>query len=337
MTSISTTTRPVTNRRRRSAAAGGDSWWRFLARRVVRFVVSVWVLFTASFLMIHLVPGDPVRGALGTTAPAELVAARRASLGLDDPMLQQYWDHLRGVLTGDLGSSIMTGQPVGQTIAERLPASMTLALLAFVVVAFVAVPLGVAMAGLTRGGQRRRTELGFTTASTLFASLPEFLLAVGLVYVFAVNLAWFPVAARTDASSYVLPVMALAVGPAATMTRIIRVEILTVLDRDFVRTARAKRLTPRLIYVRHALPNALTATLTIAGMLLTSMVVGTVLVENVFAWPGLGTTIVNSILQKDYPLVQGIVLVYGIGVLLVNLAVDVALSRLDPRSTLRSA
>jgi peptide/nickel transport system permease protein len=333
MTSVSATARPAVPRRPWSA--GRNTWWAFLVRRLVRFVVSVWVLFTTAFLMIHLVPGDPVRGVLGTTAPSELVDARRESLGLNDPLLAQYWDHLSGLFTGELGSSIVTTQPVGQTIGERLPATIELAVLAFALVAVVAVPVGVVMSALTRGGRRRRAELGFTMSSTVLASMPEFLVAVGLVYVFAVNLAWFPVATRTDAASYVLPVVALALGPMAIMARIVRVEMLAVLDRDFIRTARAKRLSPRLVYLRHALPNALTATLTIAGMLLSSMVVGTVLVENVFAWPGLGTTIVDSIVQKDYPLVQGIVLVYGIGVLLVNLVVDVVLSVLDPRSTLR--
>jgi peptide/nickel transport system permease protein len=135
----------------------------------------------------------------------------------------------------------------------------------------------------------------------------------------------------------VLPVVALALGPAAVLARIIRVEALSVLRADYIRTARAKRLPQRLVYVRHALPNALTATLTIGGLMLASMVAGTVLVENVFAWPGLGSTIVQSILAKDFPVVQGIVLVYGTGVLLVNLLVDVALALIDPRTTIKEA
>jgi peptide/nickel transport system permease protein len=135
----------------------------------------------------------------------------------------------------------------------------------------------------------------------------------------------------------VLPVAALAVGPAAVLARLVRVETLGVLQADYVRTARAKRLPQWRIYLRHVLPNALTATITVSGLLLSGMVAGTVLVENVFAWPGLGSTIVSSILAKDYPVVQGIVLVYGLGVLLVNLAVDVALALLDPRSTIRES
>ncbi|MEV0389341.1 ABC transporter permease [Nonomuraea sp. NPDC050643] len=310
-------------------------WAAFALRRSWRFLVSLWVLVTASFLMIHLIPGDPVRAALGTTAPVELVEARRQALGLDAPLWQQYTGFLRGLLTGDLGTSMVNDLRVAQVVGERLPETIKLALPAFVLVLAISVPVGVVMAMLTRGGRRRGGELAFTSASVFVAAIPEFLLAVGLVYAFAVSLPWFPVAGREELSSYVLPVLSLAIAPAAVMARIVRVELLAVLGEDFVRTARAKRLPARLIYARHALPNALTATLTLAGLLLTSMVAGTVLVENVFAWPGLGSTIVQSILQKDYPMVQGVVLVYGAGVLLVNLLVDVLLAVLDPRSTIR--
>ncbi|SEF23580.1 peptide/nickel transport system permease protein [Amycolatopsis pretoriensis] len=322
-----------------AAPAGlrGNPWPAFAARRLARFAVSLWALLTAAFLMIHLVPGDPVRASLGLTAPAALVAAKRAELGLDDPLWVQYGHYVRNLFTGDFGTSMASGQPVAQVIGDRLPSTVQLAVLAFAVVVAVAVPLGVCFAVLTRGGRRRGAELGFTSVSVFVAAIPEFLIGVGLVALLAVGLGWFPVAGTGDASSYVLPVAALAIGPAAVLARIIRVELLSVLGADFVRTARAKRLPARLVYVRHALPNALTATLTLGGLMLTSMVAGTVLVENVFAWPGLGSTIVQSIVTKDYPLVQGIVLVYGVGVLLVNLLVDVVLGLLDPRSAIREA
>jgi peptide/nickel transport system permease protein len=212
-----------------------------------------------------------------------------------------------------------------------------LAIVAFLVAVLVAVPVGLVVGVLTRGGRRRRTELAFTSTSVVLAAIPEFLLAVGLVYLFSVKLGWLPVAGRSTPASYVLPVLALAIGPAAVLARIGRVELLAVLQTDYLRTARAKRLPAPLIYLRHALPNALTATLTVCGLLLGGLVAGTVLVENVFGWPGLGSTIVASILAKDYPTVQGVVLVYGVGVLLVNLAVDVALALLDPRSTIRES
>jgi peptide/nickel transport system permease protein len=312
-----------------------NAWVRFAVRRTGRLVVSVWVLITASFLMIHLIPGDPVRAALGPTAPADLVQARRASLGLDDPLLTQYLHYLRGVFTGDLGTSMTSQLPVSELISQRLPATLALAVLAFLAAVAIAVPVGAVMGALTRGGRARRSELAFTSTSMVLGTIPEFLLGVALVWVFAVHLGWFPVAGRTGASSYVLPVISLAVAPAAALARILRVDMVSVLHADFVRTARAKRLPAAAIYLKHALPNALTASLTLCGLLLSSMVAGTVLVENVFAWPGLGSTIVASILDKDYPTVQGIVLVYGFGVLVINLLVDVALALLDPRSVIR--
>jgi peptide/nickel transport system permease protein len=318
-------------------ARAANPWARFAARRLGRLVVSLWVVVTAAFLMLHLIPGDPVRSALGPTASAELVAARRTALGLDAPLWQQYVDYLRGLVTGDLGVSVTSRLPVSQVIGDRLPATLELAAAAFVVAVVVSVPLGLLFAVLTRGGRRRPAELAFTSTSVVIAAIPEFLLGVGLVWIFSVNLGWVPVAGRAGFGSYVLPVLALALGPAAILARIVRVETVTVLRADFIRTARAKRLPRHVVYLRHALPNALTAAITLCGLLLGSLVAGTVLVENVFAWPGLGSTIIASILAKDYPVVQGIVLVYGVGVLLVNLVVDVALALLDPRSTIRES
>jgi peptide/nickel transport system permease protein len=308
---------------------------RFGVRRLGRLLVSLWVLVTASFAMIHLIPGDPVRGALGPTAPVALVEARRHALGLDDPILTQYLHYLEGLFTGDLGTSISSQLPVSDVIAQRLPATLSLAVLAFLTAVVVAIPLGVAMGVLTRRGHGRRTELAFTTTSIVVATVPDFLIGVALIYVFGIRLDWLPVAGNETPSAYLLPVISLSVGSAAILARIVRVEMVGVLEADFVRTARAKRLPARTVYLGHALPNAVTAALTLGGLLLSALVAGTVLVENVFAWPGLGSTIVQSILTKDYPVVQAIVLVYGIGVLITNLAVDVALALLDPRSTIR--
>jgi ABC-type dipeptide/oligopeptide/nickel transport system permease component len=312
-----------------------NPWLTFLARRMLRLLVSMFVLVTLAFLMIHLVPGDPVRTALGPTAPADLVQTRREALGLNDSLPVQYVEYMKALLTGDLRVSMISGSPVSDTIEQRLPATATLGLIAFVVTLALAIPLGLGMAVLTRGGRRRGLELGFTSTSAVVAAIPDFLLGVGLVFVFAVTVTWLPVAQRTGPDSYLLPVLALALGPALVLARIVRVDALAVLEQDFVRTARAKRLPPWRIYVRHVFPNALTSTLTISGLLLSSMIVGTVLVENVFAWPGLGTTVVSSILSKDYPMVQAIVLIYGAAVLLVNLGVDLLLALVDPRSTIR--
>ncbi|GAA1574112.1 ABC transporter permease [Kribbella sancticallisti] len=319
------------------AAMTTHPWVRFAVRRLGRLVVSVLALVTAAFLMIHLIPGDPVRSALGPSATKSLIDARRESLGLDDPLWLQYLQFLQHLFTGNLGTSITTGLPVSDVIRDRLPATVQLAVGAFLVAVLIALPVGLVLGVLTRAGRRPRTELGFTSTTVILAAIPEFLLAVGLVYVFSMKLGWLPVAGRSNAASYVLPVISLAIGPAAILARICRVELLAVLQTDYLRTARAKRLPAPAIYLRHALPNAVTATITLGGLLLGGMVAGTVLVENVFGWPGLGSTIVSSILAKDYPLVQGVVLVYGVGVLLVNLVVDITLALLDPRSTIRES
>ncbi|MDR2253922.1 MAG: ABC transporter permease, partial [Bifidobacteriaceae bacterium] len=313
---------------------GGRGWGLFARRRAARLAVSLWALVTASFLMIHMVPGDPVRATLGLSAPPAVVETTRAALGLDRPLWVQYWDYLTGLFTGDMGISIITRLPVSQVISDRLPATTALAFISFLVTVLVAIPVGAAMAVATRGGRRRGLELGFAATTVTLSTIPNFFLAVALVSVFAVGLGWLPVAGAAGAAAYVLPVAAMSIGPAAVLVRITRVEMLAVMNAGYVRTARAKRLSALRINLGHALPNAVTATLTVGGMMLGGMVAGTVLVERVFAWPGLGSMIVQSIQTKDYPMVQGIVLVYGIGVLLINTMVDVALEVLDPRSAI---
>jgi len=307
----------------------------FLARRLGRLVASLAALLTLSFLMIHLIPGDPVRAALGPRAPLSLIMERRHTLWLDRPLPAQFAHYLHGALTGDFGTSFISRLPVSQIIAARLPNSVRLAGLAFLVIMATAVPLGMAAAVLTRDGRRRGTELAFTTTTGLLAIVPEFLLGVGLVYVFAVSLKWLPVAGQSGPSAYLLPVAALSIGPIAALARIVWVETLKVLGEDYMRTARSKRLPRRLEYLRHALPNMLTATLTIGGLLLSGLVGGTVLVENVFAWPGLGTTVTQSVVQQDYALAQAVMLMLGAAVLVINVVVDLLLGVLDPRSTIR--
>ncbi|GAA1964116.1 ABC transporter permease [Catenulispora subtropica] len=316
-------------------ALAGDSWPGFVARRLARLLVSLAVVVTASFAMIHLIPGDPVHAALGPTADPALVAARRHQLGLDRPLPAQYGSFLNNLFHGRLGESIISQTPVSQIVSDRLPATLRLVAPAVVLILLVAVPAGMIAAVLTRDGRRRRGELAFAATTGVLAALPEFLLAVGLIALFAVTWPVFPVAGQSDLSSYVLPVLSLTVVPTASLSRVVRVEALRVLREDYMRTARAKRLPARLVYLRHALPNLLTSSLTIGGMLFTSLLAGTVLVENVFAWPGLGSTIVQAITTKDYPLVQGVVLVYGTFALLITFAVDMAVAAVDPRSTVR--
>jgi peptide/nickel transport system permease protein len=307
----------------------------FVARRLARTAVTLLALMTLSFAMIHLIPGDPVRAALGPLASQSLVNQRRAELGLNQPLHEQYWHYLHGLLTGNLGTSIVSNLPVSQIVAERLPNSAEIAGIAFVVIMLVSVPVGMVAAVLTRDGRGRRTELGFTTTTGLLATIPEFVLGVGLIWVFAVTLHWLPVAGKAGVASYVLPIAALSVGSIAALSRIVRAETLAVLGTDYIRTARSKRLPARLLYLRHVLPNMLTATLTIGGLLLSGLVGGTVLVENVFAWPGIGTAVVDSVTSQDFALAQAIMVLLGATVLIINLAVDLLLAALDPRSTIR--
>jgi peptide/nickel transport system permease protein len=183
------------------ATPSASPWLRFAARRLGQLLVSALVLVTASFLIIHLVPGDPVRAALGLDASQQLVDARRAALGLNNPLWLQYADYLRNLFTGQFGTSITSGLPVSQVISQRLPASLELAGYSFAVAVVVAVPLGLALGVATRDGRRRGTELAFTSVSIFLAAIPGFLLAVGLVYAFGVTLHWVPVAGQSGFSS----------------------------------------------------------------------------------------------------------------------------------------
>src|SRR5262249_13071728 len=194
-----------------------------------------------------------------------LVAERKAALGLDKPLLTQYADYVRNVVHGDFGTSLTTGENVTDIIRDRGPSTVKLGGIAFLVALFVAVPLGVLMAALTRDGRRRGLELGFTATTGTLAAIPTFLISVALVYFLAVT---FPVlrgGGGSGVSWYVLPVLALALAPIASLSRIVRVEGLRVLEQDYIRTARGKRLPARIVYARHALPNTLTPTLTLAG------------------------------------------------------------------------
>jgi peptide/nickel transport system permease protein len=297
-------------------------------------VVSLWLLLSAAWALVQAIPGDPVRAALGITASPAVVNHERIALGLNKPLPTQYRHFLHGVLTGHLGTSLYYRLPVSQVIGARLPATAEIAGLAFALVVAVSVPLGMIAGALTRGDRRPGVELGFSGVTGVLASIPPFLLAVGLVAAFAVGLRVLPVAGQAGPSSYVLPVVSLAAGPAMLLARVVRVETVRVLDEDYMRTARAKRLPARLVYIRHALPNLLTSALTVSGLVLSGLIAGTVVVEAVFAWPGMGTALVQSIQQKDFPLIQGFALVYGTAVLLTNLAVDVLIALADPRSTM---
>lgn len=316
---------------------GGHPWLAFLLRRLTRFVVSVLVLVTACFGMVHALPGDPIRAGLGINTPAPVIAAMRHRLGLDQSIWHQYLHYLHALVTGDLGVSLVSDTPVSQIMSQLLPATIQLGSAAFVVAVLLSIPLGLVMGVATRDGRSRKLHLGFGSMTGLLLSVPDYVLSVALVFIFAVSFHAFPVAGKGGVDSFVLPVTALAAGPVAYLARIVRAETQRVLGEEYMLTARSKRLPARLFYGRHALPNILTATLTVSGLILTSLLAGTVLVENIFAWPGIGHELVQSVLATDFPVVQATALFFGSAVLLINLAVDVAIALVDPRSTIKES
>lgn len=312
-------------------------WAVFVLRRLLWFILSTFALICGVFAMEYAIPGDPVRNALGIKASQQLVATKRHELGLDRPLEWQFVHYLSNLASGHFGNSLISGESIRGVLARQLPATIGLAAAAFLLAIGLALPLGMMVGIATRQGRSRGLHLGFGVVTGLFSAIPDFVLAVGLVFVFAVSFRVLPVAGREGLSSYVLPVVSLAAGPAALLARIVRVDTQRTLDEDYIRTARAKQLPRHLIYLRHALPNLLTATLTVGGLILSSLLAGTVLVETVFAWPGLGAELVQAILSKDYPLVQAIALFFGVAVLLINLSVDIAIAMLDPRSSIRES
>ena len=306
----------------------------FLFRRLGRLVISLAVVIVASFLLMYLVPGDPVRAALGQSATPQLVEATRAQLGLDRPMWEQFFRFVGGLFTGDLGTSVRLQRPVGDVIAQRFPTTLLLAVLAFIIAVIGALPAGIGAAVLARSGRRRGLTMAVSAVLGILIAVPSFLVAVGLISLFAVQLGWLPAAGWGSPEDAVLPVIALAIGPMAYLVRIVQVEMLAVLDTTYMTTARAKRLPRHLIHLRHALPNIVTASLTVGGLILAGLTAATVLIETVFSIPGLGTIMVSSVGAKDYPMVQGVVIVYALIVLGVNLVVDLILATIDPRSSI---
>jgi peptide/nickel transport system permease protein len=312
-------------------------WPRFALRRAVTLAISLWVLATATFLVTKLVPGDPATVGLGLSAQPSQVEARRTALNLDEPLATQYVHYVGGALRGDFGESFTDQRPVIDIIRERFPATLRLALAAFVAAVAIGVPLGLLVAILARRGRHPFAAETFSFGTGALISVPDFLLATGLVALFGIGLGWLPVAGEEGLASYILPVTALAALPLAALARLARLDAVKALDQEYMTVARSKRLPRRLLYLRHLLPNAVTATLTVGGLVLGGLIASTVIVENVFAWPGLGSAITEAILNKDYPLVQGIVLILGSIALLANTIVDGVLALLDPRSLIRES
>ncbi|MFC4914103.1 ABC transporter permease [Actinomadura gamaensis] len=317
---------------------GANPWLVFFARRLAGMAGVLVTLVVATFVMVQLIPGDPARALAGTDATGAQVEQFRHQLGLDRSLPSQFWSYVTGLLRGDLGTSFQTREPVSDVIGGRLPFTAELAFTAITVVLLIAVPLGMSVAIATRGGRRGRVDAAFTFVTGLVGATPEYVLGTLLVLIFAISLRILPAAGAATPSSLVLPVVAIALPSTCVLARIVRREAAVVLTQDYMRTARGHRLPPLTLYARHALPNLLTGTLTMGGLMLTAMLGGTIIVESVFAWPGLGGRVVEAIINRDRPVIQGTVLVLGILAALLNLIIDVLLGLLDPRTlTARSS
>jgi peptide/nickel transport system permease protein len=314
-----------------------NPWARFLARRLLGLLGVLVLLVITLFWAFQLIPGDPVRNSLGLDADPATIQRLRHDNGFDKPLLEQFTRYLGHVVQGDLGRSFVTKEAVTQIIKERASKSAELAGAALVLVLVVAIPLGMLAAAATREGRHRKFELAFMSTTSILGSVPELLKATVLAFVFGVYFRLLPVAGSGSFSYLVLPVLAISIAPIMTLSRIVRVETLNVLAQDYIRTARGKRLPGRLIFFRHVLPNVLTAVLTIGGLLFATLMGGAVIVENIFARQGLGQALVVAVNNKEYVIVQGVVLMLGAVLVVVNTIVDIVLGLLDPRSLARHA
>ena len=306
----------------------------WILRRILAVVPVLFGVTLAVFSMLFLVPGDPVKMMLAefVTNPDQ-VAQMRAQLHLDEPILKQYGRFVVNAARGDLGTSIRSRRPVTIEIGENLASTAQLALAAMAVAVGLGIPLGL-LAALSRNSWLDVASMG---GALLGVSMPSFWLGLLLIFVFSLHLAWFPATGGGDLHHLILPAVTLGMIAAAIIARLTRSSMLEVLGQDYVRTARAKGLGGFAVVVRHALKNALIPIITIFGLQFGNLLAGAVIVETVFSRPGLGRLIVGGILNKDFPLVQGVVLFVATVYVLINVLVDVAYAYADPRIRLGRA
>jgi peptide/nickel transport system permease protein len=308
---------------------------RHVARRMVSVLLSLAVISVVTFLFIRLIPGDPVDVMYGVDRPdPEARAAVEERLGLDQPIWVQYARWVTRSLTGDLGFSYRSQLPVRTIIGQRLPATLALTVAGLILAIAFAIPLGV----LTATRRDSWIDLGGMAVALLFISVPPFISALLFVGLFALTLGWLPVMGvpRTaDVGAWLqhmaMPAVVLAATLAGILVRLTRSSVLEELGRDYVRTARSKGLPGRVVLTRHALKNALLPVTTLVGLQIGYLLGGAIIVESVFAWPGIGSLVVSSILDRDYPTVQAVVLLIASLVVVVSLLVDITYSLLDPR------
>jgi ABC-type dipeptide/oligopeptide/nickel transport system permease component len=300
---------------------------RFLLRRLVLTVPVLLGVATLVFALIHIVPGDPVQSMLGESAAPADVAELRRQLGLDRPLYVQYTGFLRGAVTGDLGRSLRTNQPVAAAIAERLPATIELALAAMTVAIVAAIPLGILAA--VRAGSA--IDLGATTLALIGISVPNLWLGPLLAIVFSIGLGWLPVSGRGSLAHLVLPAITLGAPLAAVLARMTRASVLDELHELYVLAARARGVSRTRAVLRHAVRNSLIPIVTVVGLQFGAVLTGAVITETIFAWPGIGRLLIQSITFRDYPLVQGCILMIAVAYVAMNLLTDLLYGVLDPR------
>ena len=303
-------------------------------RRLISLVLVLCALVIVGFALVRVIPGDPAQIIAAQNSGATEAGVRHA-LGLDRPIPVQFAKYVDSLAHGDLGDSYLSGEPVRQVISDRFLLSLKIAVFALTVVLLISIPGGMLAAGFMREGRHRHAEVVFAGVSSVLGAIPEYLLATFLAFIFAFWLRLLPIAGAVGWKALILPVLAISIRPAAILMRIVRVEALNVLAVEYIRTARSKRLQPHVIYFRHVLRNVVTAALTLGGLLFAGVIGGAVVVENVFALPGLGTELVNSVLGRDYPVIQGMILVLGAMVVTVNAIVDFCIAAIDPRSAAR--
>jgi ABC-type dipeptide/oligopeptide/nickel transport system permease component len=299
----------------------------FVARRLLLAIPTLFGVLVIVFVLLYIAPGDPVMEMVGERADAETIARLRAELRLDDPIPVQFAHYAGGVLTGDLGTSYITGRPIGRDILERFPKTLQLATAAMLLAASVGITIGVLSARRPGSAFDRFAMAG----AYLGISFPVYWVGLILILVFAVTLRWLPPSGFGRLEFLVLPAVALGTRSIAFLARMTRSAMLEVLGSDFVRTARAKGLRERAVLARHALRNALIPIITVLGLDFGNYLTGSILTETIFSWPGLGRYVVNAISRRDLPAIQGSILFLSLVFVLVNLVTDLLYAKADPR------
>lgn len=301
---------------------------RFILTRLFSLVPILLGTALVVFFMVHFTPGDPARAILGATpVSAEAYERLRAELGLDEPLLVQLGNFIGGLFKGDLGTSYFTKRPVVQEIASRMPITVSLMALSMLVAVSIGIPAGI----IAAANYGRSVDYVVMAAATFGVSMPNFWVGLMLILLVGVNLGWLPVAGVGGIEYYVLPALALGTSAAAVLARLTRSSMLQALGADYIRTARAKGLKNSRVVLRHALRNAFIPVLTVIGLQVGAMLTGAIVVETVFALPGLGRLLVQGVSGRDYPLVQGIALLAATIYVFVNFLVDLTYGLVNPR------